>query len=69
MIEEKERREIAEDQISKIRSSVKIDEDVICLSRLRRLSQVSAAIGRTNENPGVREGEDLPAVPQRERDD
>ena len=63
MIEERERREIAEDQISKIRCSVKTYQNVTCLS------QVSAAIGRTNENPGVREGEDLPAVPQRERDD
>ena len=63
MIEERERREIAEDQISKIRSSAKTYQNVTCIW------QVSAAIGRTNENPGVREGEDLPAVPQRERDD
>ena len=63
MIEERERREIAEDQISKIRCSAKTYQNVTCFS------QVSATIGRTNENPGVREGEDLPAVPQRERDD
>ena len=63
MIEEKERREIAEDQISKIRCFVKIYQNVTCVS------QVSAAIGRTDENSSVREGEDLPAVPQRERDD
>ena len=58
MIEERDRREIVEDQIAKIRSSSNTNINP------NNWIQVPTAIGRANEDSGVGKGENLSAIPQ-----
>ena len=59
MIEERDRREIVEDPIAKIRSSSNTNINP------HNWIQVPTAIGRANEDSGVGKGENLSAIPQR----